>query len=466
MKSAQPGKVWQIRAEIQGTRPQVWRRVLVSDRITLLDLHSILQDCFGWQDYHLHEFTIRGKRYSDPDNDEYGEMNLQDDAQTRLRDLGLEPGERFRYVYDFGDGWQHFLCLEEILPAEKQPRLPSCIGGARACPPEDVGGVGGYAQFLQALADPDHPEHTEYSQWIGGAFDPDAFNLQETNERLRQAISRRRAPQWNVTEQGRGNTAIEVSDLYLKPALELAKHETAAHSLPLRRDVLTLLGYLREHKVTGTQSTGNLPLKAVSEVSAAFVDPPVLQQDIGGLVYRIRSEEEVPSVYFAHLLARGAELLDGGPARRWRLTPRAESFFAASAVEQVLYLFRAWWIRVDWLLAVPFDFFGGELPPGFQEILLSLLRAIPVGQSVEFEPFIERLIAKARWTWPETAMGDVRGRLAFAVELTAIGPLEQFGVLSLRRVKEANAIRGVDGWSKLAAFSLTDFGRMLLEVLR
>jgi hypothetical protein len=60
-----------------------------------------------------------------------------------------------------------------------------CIKGKGACPPEDVGGVWGYYNFLEALRDPDHPEHEMYLEWIGDEFDPQEFDLEETNEILR-----------------------------------------------------------------------------------------------------------------------------------------------------------------------------------------------------------------------------------------------------------------------------------------
>lgn len=53
---------------------------------------------------------------------------------------------------------------------------PRCIGGARACPPEDCGGVDGYAEFLRAIANPKHPEHRAMREWSGGRFDADNFD--------------------------------------------------------------------------------------------------------------------------------------------------------------------------------------------------------------------------------------------------------------------------------------------------
>jgi len=120
-----------------------------------------------------------------------------------------------------------------------------------------------------------------------------------------------------------------------------------ADELPLRRDVITLLSYLRDNNVTGTQSTGNFPLKAVHEICARFVNPPKLEEKVGEKVYRVRSETEVWSLYFRHLLASVGGLVTGGTGRRWKLTPLGERFLAAPAPLQVWLLLATWWTLVD-----------------------------------------------------------------------------------------------------------------------
>jgi hypothetical protein len=87
VETRQPRHAWQIRIELKRIRPPVWRQVLVSDKTTLPRLHEVIQDALGWLDYHLHEFKIHGVRYGDPENDEYGELDLQDEAEARLRGL-------------------------------------------------------------------------------------------------------------------------------------------------------------------------------------------------------------------------------------------------------------------------------------------------------------------------------------------------------------------------------------------
>ncbi|PTQ55845.1 MAG: TnpR protein [Candidatus Carbobacillus altaicus] len=85
----------------------------------------------------------------------------------------------------------HDILVEKILHAEDGQRYPICIGGKRNCPPEDVGGPWGYQDFLEAIRDPSHPEHENMLKWIGGSFDPEAFDLAETNEALKEALKTR-----------------------------------------------------------------------------------------------------------------------------------------------------------------------------------------------------------------------------------------------------------------------------------
>jgi Plasmid pRiA4b ORF-3-like protein len=90
-------------------------------------------------------------------------------------------GSKFRYRYDFGDDWRYDIRVEKVLAPEPGARYPTCSAGRRACPPEDVGGPWGYPEFLAALDDPKHPDHDHWTDWIGGSFDPDEFDLPATD---------------------------------------------------------------------------------------------------------------------------------------------------------------------------------------------------------------------------------------------------------------------------------------------
>ena len=102
-----------------------------------------------------------------------------------------EEKQKFLYEYDFGDGWEHQIVVEKILPPEPGRQYPVCVTGKRACPPEEVGGIRGYADFLKAIGDPGREEHDQVLRWVGGEFDPEAFSCEAVNATL-DAVSRKR----------------------------------------------------------------------------------------------------------------------------------------------------------------------------------------------------------------------------------------------------------------------------------
>lgn len=178
------GNVFQLNVTLLDTKPPIWRRVLVDGASTLDHLHEVIQAAFGWWNYHLHEFEVGRTRYGVPDPDEDWGDPPRDERRTRLDSIAGE-GSSFRYTYDFGDGWDHKITVEKVLPADSAPTLPACIDGRRACPPEDCGGTWGYRELLEILASPAHPEHDERREWIGRPFDPEAFDPSEFEDNLR-----------------------------------------------------------------------------------------------------------------------------------------------------------------------------------------------------------------------------------------------------------------------------------------
>jgi len=178
------GSVYRIKVTLKGIKPPIWRRIEVSDRITLAKLHLVLQVVMGWTDSHLHHFIIGKTYYGEPDPD-FG-VDTVNEKRVELSQLPLTEKSKFIYEYDFGDSWEHEILIEKILPASDGKKAPVCLKGSRACPPEDIGGVWGYAEFLEAVDDPQHPEHEDMMEWVGGQFDPEAFDLAEVNQYLKR----------------------------------------------------------------------------------------------------------------------------------------------------------------------------------------------------------------------------------------------------------------------------------------
>ncbi len=183
-RRAPSATVHQIKVTLKGIRPPIWRRFQVKSDINLHRLHWTLQPVMGWLNSHLYEFAIDGKDYGEPHPD-YGGTMLNARA-VKLSQIAPVAPVRFTYRYDFGDGWEHEVLVERILPAQSGVQHPTVLAGKRACPPEDCGGMGGYADFLAAIRNRRHPEHESMLEWIGGGFDPEAFDLGEINDVLRR----------------------------------------------------------------------------------------------------------------------------------------------------------------------------------------------------------------------------------------------------------------------------------------
>lgn len=180
-------QIYQLKITLLDSKPAIWRRVQVPNDINLAKLHQAIQSVMGWEDAHLHQFKV-GKTYygtTYPD-DSAGMPETRDERKARLSELVSRPKAKFVYEYDFGDSWEHEIVLEKILPAEPGVTYPVCTDGKRACPPEDCGGVWGYENLLEVIQDPKHPEHEDMLEWIGGSFDPEAFDVEGANRALRR----------------------------------------------------------------------------------------------------------------------------------------------------------------------------------------------------------------------------------------------------------------------------------------
>ena len=156
--------------------PPVWRRVIVPAAYSLDRLHEVIQAAMGWQDCHLHAFRVGDVSYGPPGPDD--ELGFLDERKFQLDGLAAGP---ICYEYDFGDGWEHELVVEERTTAAEGALYPACVAGEGACPPEDCGGSYGFAEFKALLAGPPSAEREEMLEWAGGAYDPSRFDLAATS---------------------------------------------------------------------------------------------------------------------------------------------------------------------------------------------------------------------------------------------------------------------------------------------
>ena len=183
--AAPAAPIYQLKITLAEVEPPVWRRIRLRGDLRLDRLHAVFQKAMGWQNAHLHEWTVGGRRYGAPEPDE-PHYEVEDESRLTLREAAPVQGVRFEYVYDLGDNWTHDVVVERIDPPDPKSSSPECLAGERACPPEDCGGAGGYERFLDAIRDPRHPEHEDLLAWAGGRFEPEAFDLAAVNRRLRR----------------------------------------------------------------------------------------------------------------------------------------------------------------------------------------------------------------------------------------------------------------------------------------
>lgn len=194
MSGAASTTVYQLKVSLRGISPMIWRRLLVPAEMTLYGLHRVVQISFGWEDYHLHAFKLHGRRYGTMWTGE-----RHHDATGRevtLADLRLRVRQRILYEYDFGDLWEHEIRVEARLERESGKVYPICTAGARAGPPEDIGGPPGYHALLDRL------RFGDLDRLLSGAdeedledddplcaFEPERFIRREVNAELKRELT-------------------------------------------------------------------------------------------------------------------------------------------------------------------------------------------------------------------------------------------------------------------------------------
>jgi len=190
-RDATSRSVHRLKIGLRGAKPPIWRRIEVASDTSLEQLNDLIQAAFGWLGGHFWVFTTA--------NDEFGpadaELGFRDAARPTLATVVPRAGDRLRYTYDFGDDWQHDIVVEQVAAADPAAAYPRCLGGRRAAPPDDCGGIGAYEELLEALADPGDPDHAERLEWLGDrlpmGWDPAAFDGAGTDAALRAVVKRR-----------------------------------------------------------------------------------------------------------------------------------------------------------------------------------------------------------------------------------------------------------------------------------
>jgi hypothetical protein len=174
-----------LHVQLADVEPAIWRRIEVDDRMTLPALAVALEAAMGWEGYHLHGFEVGdGVMFGPPDPDF---DHTIDETAVTVGQILPRPGSTLRWHYDFGDGWEHLVTVEQRDAPKPKAKYPRLLDGARACPPEDCGGPWGYGDLLAALADNGHPRHDDMVEWAPEGFDPERFDADRIAKAVRLA---------------------------------------------------------------------------------------------------------------------------------------------------------------------------------------------------------------------------------------------------------------------------------------
>lgn len=417
----------------------------------------------AWHDYHLHEFELRdpstarkatiGMLVEDLDLlDEGPDFPEEEESISEW----LSPANNtLRYTYDFGDDWRHEVRLESILPRERGVEYPICLAGARACPPQDCGGLPGYERLLAIIGDAAHEEHASYSEWLGGEFDPEAFRVEEIH--FDDPVER-----WSVAIGGREGLKLPL--LHARVKKRLSEKETTERSECLagaesadensvRLDMLSLLSYIDGRELRLTQA-GNLSLKEVRAINELFVEPEELDHKTGRRIYKLRTEEDARKLRFLRFLSQEAGLTKIRQ-NKFSLTKKAEGFLKERPLDQLAQLVTVWLTKDNW----------GRMT-GYPELAEPLMyKAYDVAHFVSEMPVMKRVAYGAFEKELLSALGleitTGRPELAkhfsyIAIAMTILIPLESFGIISLSRAKDKF------GDGKIVDLELTNLGRYLL----
>lgn len=179
--------LYQLKITLKYSQPKIWRRIVVPSDLKLNRLHDVIQRVMPWTNSHLHQFIVGRVYYGRPDP-EFADMGSETLNENRYTIADIAPGakKKFIYEYDFGDGWEHEIVVEKVLPPDANFKKVVCLAGENACPPDDCGGIGGYYNMLEIIADPKHPDHEHWKEWLGGEWDMKQFDLLIANVGLKR----------------------------------------------------------------------------------------------------------------------------------------------------------------------------------------------------------------------------------------------------------------------------------------
>lgn len=137
-----PSKVYQLRIDLDGCKPPVWRRVTVGNHLSFAELHRIIQVLFNWQDQHTYQFTVDRQAFVGPDI-AYGESTLRANDQKRASEEYIftyfDEIKQLKYRYDLEHPRKCTIKIEKVESIKEYSSdepLPACLKVVKEVPQE------------------------------------------------------------------------------------------------------------------------------------------------------------------------------------------------------------------------------------------------------------------------------------------------------------------------------------------
>ncbi len=458
-------KIYQLQIELKGSKPGIWRRLHVPSEMPLADFHKVLQTTMGWTNSHLHQFIKNRVFYTErmPGDDLWDEMNNVDYKKMKISDLLHKENDNVVYEYDFGDGWEHDIVLEQILAVEEDRFYPACIGGRMNCPPEDCGGISGYIKMLSILEQPDHKEYESYITWLGGKFNPEYYNVELVNKLLQgkdfglpDPTDEGQILQYSVEYEGYSPDEMQniLSHTFEEgsPIKLQTLSEEEYKKIPLFMQIKTLANLIADSQELKLTKKGFLPVKAVAELySRGIMKDEYIERKIS----RLYKETDSYTIYLPKIILEISGLIKKRN-NKISLTKKGEGIIKDDSKFLRLIL-EIYTTKFNWAYS---DGYGenriGQMGFGFSLILLNKF-----GKESHEDLFYAKKYFMAFPMLAEHPIGhegdyiDRRSGRCYSVR-TFERFLEYFGLIKIDKEK---------GWDKPEYITMTDLFGKLFKIL-
>lgn len=174
--------IYKILIEIEGTKPNIWRRLFIQSDLFLMDFHKIIQTAIGWDNSKDHIFIKNEHIFGNEEVINSGRIIPY--TSFLVNDFLKNKNDVLLYIYDLDKVWSHKIVLESIIPNPKNYYYPFCLEGEMNCPPRICKDTQEYNIVVSILNDPKHKSFKFMSEMMDDDYDPYYFDVEEVNQYL------------------------------------------------------------------------------------------------------------------------------------------------------------------------------------------------------------------------------------------------------------------------------------------